>query len=207
VTLPGDREPSYAGALRERLFERRVVILNGPLDDEPAAEAAAALMTLDATGDEKVQLLLNCSGGTYDAAFTIIDVIDLLGVPVHATCMGAIEGPPVGVLAVADHRVAAPHTRVRLDEPSSAFEGRAGDVARWADEQRRQQERFCARLAAAMQRPARWVTEAIRKGRTLDVHEAVRYGLVDEIASPRAASVRALSGGTIGFQPGRSRNR
>jgi ATP-dependent Clp protease, protease subunit len=207
VTLPGDREPSYAGALRERLFERRVVILNGPLDDEPAAEAAAALMTLDATGDEKVQLLLNCSGGTYDAAFTIMDVIDLLGVPVHATCMGAIEGPPVGVLAVADHRVAAPHTRVRLHEPSSAFEGRAGDVARWADEQRRQQERFCARLAAAMQRPARWVTEAIRKGRTLDVHEAVRYGLVDEIASPRAASVRALSGGTIGFQPGRSRNR
>jgi ATP-dependent Clp protease, protease subunit len=202
---PGDHDADQIGGLRERLFERRVVILNMRLDDESAAEAAAALMTLDATGDDKVQLLLNCTGGTYDAAFTIMDVIDLLGVPVHATCMGAVEGPSVGVLAVADRRVAAPHSRLRLCEPSSAFEGRAGDVARWAEEQRRQQERFCARLAAAMQRPARWVTDAMRTGRTLDVHEAVRYGLVDEIATPRAASVRSLSGGTMGFQPGRSR--
>jgi len=206
MILPGDRDSTNAGGLRERLFERRVVILNGHLDDEPAAEAAAALMTLDATGDDKVQLLLNCNGGAYDAAFTLMDVIDLLGVPVHATCMGALEGPPVGVLAVADHRVAAPHSRLRMCEPSGAFEGRAGDIARWAEEQRRQQERFCARLAAAMQRPVKWVTDAMRMGRMLDVHEAVRYGLVDEIAAPRAAPVRSLSGGTLGFHSGSSRH-
>ncbi len=73
MILPGDHDADQIGGLRERLFERRVVILNVRLDDESAAEAAAALMTLDATGDDKVQLLLNCTGGTYDAAFTIME--------------------------------------------------------------------------------------------------------------------------------------
>ena len=71
-------------------------------------------------------------GGTLEAAFTLIDVIDLLGVPVHATCIGRAEGAALGVLAVATRRLAIPHARLRLCEPTNAFAGRADDVASWA---------------------------------------------------------------------------
>ncbi|MBV8234485.1 MAG: ATP-dependent Clp protease proteolytic subunit, partial [Acidimicrobiia bacterium] len=42
--------------LRARLFERGIVFLRGALDDAVAGDVAAQLMTLDASGDEPVQL-------------------------------------------------------------------------------------------------------------------------------------------------------
>src|SRR5262245_44509665 len=148
-------EISRGDLLRARLFDRRVVMINGVLDDEAAATAAAELMTLDAAGDERVELLLNSGSGSLEAAFTVMDVIDLLGVPVHATCVGRAEGAAVGVLAVAAQRFAVQHARFRLCAPERAFSGRADDVVTWAEPQEDQLHRVTARLAGAMRR-ARW---------------------------------------------------
>ena len=49
--------------LRAQLFERRIVFLRGPLDDAVAGDIAAQLMTLDASGDEPVQLHVDSPGG------------------------------------------------------------------------------------------------------------------------------------------------
>ena len=103
------RDGAWPDPIRARMFEQRVVLVNGELDDALAGSVATELMTLDACGDGAVRLLLNSGGGTFEAAFTLIDVIDLLGVPVHATCIGRAEGAALGVLAVAARRLAIPH--------------------------------------------------------------------------------------------------
>jgi ATP-dependent Clp protease protease subunit len=196
-----DSERSRADFLRARLFERRVVSVDGVLDDELAARVAAELMTLDAAGDERIQMLLNCAGGTLGGAFTVMDVIDLLGVPVHVTCVGRAEGPAIGVLAVGAWRTAVAHARLRLGAPEGEFHGRAADVVRWAEEQHHQIDRFCERLAAASRCPAAWLADAVRNGLALEVGEAIRRGLVDEVARSNAASVHRIDGARIGFQP------
>ncbi|HZB71744.1 MAG TPA: ATP-dependent Clp protease proteolytic subunit, partial [Acidimicrobiales bacterium] len=71
-----------------RLFERRTVLLTGALDGEAATAAAASLMALDADGDDPVTLLVNSPGGPLDAGVAVVDVLDLLGAPVEATCIG-----------------------------------------------------------------------------------------------------------------------
>ena len=50
--------------LQEKLFERRIVLVTGRLDAELAAEVAAALTTLDAIGDEPIELHLDSPDGT-----------------------------------------------------------------------------------------------------------------------------------------------
>jgi ATP-dependent Clp protease, protease subunit len=197
-----DQSPA-TDVMRARLFERRTVVVDGDLSDEVAARVAAELMTLDATGDERIELLLNSAGGTLEAAFTIMDVIDLLGVPVHATCVGRAEGPALGVLAVAAKRSVVPHASLRFAVPDAAFEGRAGDVVRWAAEQSNQLRRFAERLAAACNRPVEWLLDAVHDRRRVEPVEAVRMGLVDEIARSNIAPVRRLDGGVLGFQPRR----
>ena len=82
-------------ALRARLFEQRIVSLRGTLDDEVAGLVCAELMTLDASGDSAITLFVDSGEATLSAAFSVMDTIDLLGVPVHATCMGR-AGPAVG---------------------------------------------------------------------------------------------------------------
>ena len=44
--------------LQEQLFERRIVLVTGRLDDAMAAKAVAALLTLDAGGNRSIELHL-----------------------------------------------------------------------------------------------------------------------------------------------------
>lgn len=171
------------------LLGRRTVLVASTLDDETASRVAAELMTLDALGDDPIELWLNCGGGTFDAALAVMDVVDLAGVAVRATCLGRVDGPAVGVLAVADHRSVAPHSRVRFDAPSASLSGRVADVVHAADEFTRRQLAFCTRVAQASGQTVEWVTDALRARRTFEPLEAVRAGLADEISAARSASV------------------
>ncbi|HEV8141904.1 MAG TPA: ATP-dependent Clp protease proteolytic subunit, partial [Methylomirabilota bacterium] len=100
--------------LQEKLFERRIVLLTGRLDDASAVETAAALTTLDAAGTAPIELHVNGAEGTLEAAFTLVDTLDLLRAPVHVQCRGEVGGPALAIVAAADHRAATAHTRFRL---------------------------------------------------------------------------------------------
>ena len=210
---PGDREPAPTGGptewqlrLRETMLAKRIVSVRGDMNEALAGQVALELMSLDASGDEHVTLYVDSGGGNLEAAFTVIDVIDLLGVPVHATCLGRAEGPAAAVVAVADRRFAAPHARFRLCEPVSEAHGSASDMRRFADQQRLQLERFVARLADATGRPAEHVEADVCNGRFLDATEALGYGLVDEIWTPtRNREDSDRDRGPLGFQPPRPR--
>jgi ATP-dependent Clp protease protease subunit len=167
--------------LRSQLFERRIVLLRGPLDDELAGHAAAELMMLDATGDEPVALHVDSGGGPLHAALSVMDTIDLLGVPVTVTCVGRAEGSAVGVVAAAERRFAAPHARFHLAEPSSSVTGSAADLHHWAQHHQVQLERFVERMAQATGRNGEHIEADMAAGRWLSAEEAVEYGLVDQI--------------------------
>jgi ATP-dependent Clp protease protease subunit len=188
---------SFQDALTARLFERRTVVVRGILDDAAASDAAAALMTLDASGDEPVTLHLDCAATEVGPAFVLVDTIDLMGVPVHAVCLGRLEGPAVAVLAVAHRRSIARHAHVRLTEPAASFAGHAGAVERFLAEHQRQAERFARRLAEATGRPIEHVEADLQRGRWLDAEEAIAYGMADEVLGPDPIVGRA----PFGFRP------
>ncbi len=176
----------YSGpqSLDAELLGRRVVRLWGPLDDSTVAKACAEMMALDATGDEAVQLYVASTGGPVHSAMSLIDTMDLLGVPVHVTCLGRAEGAAVGVVAAGARRVAAPHAQFHLTEPEVSVSGNASQLAAWAEHHRVELERFVERLARATARPAEHLEADLSLGRWLDAEEALRYGLVDEILGP-----------------------
>lgn len=199
--FPGG-QPGWPSWVQEQLLERRIVLLRGPLDERLATEVAATLMMLDATGDDAVQLQVDSGGGPLEAAFTLIDTIELLGVPVHATCVGRAEGAAVGVVAAAARRLAAPHCHFRLGEPTSSASGSAAQLERWSEHRRDQLARFVAILARATGRPGEHIEADLAVGRWLSADEAVAYGLVDQIWRPgsgRPPSTAPRS--PLGFRP------
>jgi ATP-dependent Clp protease protease subunit len=171
-------------------------------------------MTLDALGDAAVELQLDCRGAFLEAAWTLIDVVDLLGVPVNIVCSGRVEGVVIGVLAAGARRTALPHAGFRLSDPELAISGRASELAGLLEHHTKRLERLHERVALATGRPGGDVAAAFRSGLSLDAAEAVRYRLVDEIAGekapirtigePRRHSVhthRPGPGGPLGFRP------
>jgi ATP-dependent Clp protease protease subunit len=165
--------------LAERLLEQRVVTLAGELDDDTVNRTVAELALLDATGDEPVQLRLSGVTADLDAALPIIDAMDLMGAPVHATCLGRLGGVAVAILAVADVRRAGAHVTVHLTEPRQprVLPGSRVDAA--AAEYARQLRRLQERLAAACGRPVGQIAEDMRAHTVLGAEEARAYGLVD----------------------------
>jgi len=172
--------------LQEKLFERRIVLVTGRLDEGLAAEAAAAVMTLDVLGDEPIDLHLDSPGGTLEAAFGLIDTLDRLHATLRAHCRGQVGGPAIGVAAAADHRSAAPHTRFRLFQPTAHFAGTPDQIAAHSRQQQELLWRLHARLAQLTGRPAEEIAEDMRRGRHLDAREALDYGLIDEISTGSA---------------------
>ena len=165
--------------LAERLLEQRVVALAGDLDEETVNRTVAALALLDASGDEPIRLRLSSVSTDLDGALTLVDALDLVGAPVHATALGTLTGPAVALLAVADQRVLAPHAVVHLTEPR-APRGLSGREVETAAAQRASRlRRLQERLAAACGQDVERLADDMRAGRVLSAEEARAYGLAD----------------------------
>ena len=173
--------------LARRLLAQRVVLLHGPLDDLSTTRVSAELMTLDAEGDEPVTLRVDCGEAALAPALTLMDVIELMGVPVRALCLGQVASGAVGVVAVCAHRAAMPSTRFSLCEPVTQLQAHVRNVAQWA-------ELRAARAGAVLRpggrrhaaaRPPRSRAD-LERGRFLGAAEAVEYGILDEVCRPDA---------------------
>lgn len=189
--------------LARRLLAQRVVLLHGALDDLSVTRVSAELMTLDAEGDEPVTLRVDCGEAGLAPALTLMDVIELMGVPVRALCLGQVAAGAIGVVAVCAHRAAMPSTRFSLCEPRTQREAHVRNVARSAELQSAERRRFCERVGAAARRPPADVEGDMEHGRFLSADEAVRYGILDEVSRPDA-TVHGLPGSgspPMGFGP------
>jgi ATP-dependent Clp protease protease subunit len=165
--------------LAERLIEQRVVALAGTLDADDVNRAVAELALLDASSDEPVRLRLSGVSADLDGALPLVDAVDLMGAPVHATVLGTLTGAAVAVLAVADRRTAGAHAVIHLTEPRAPHRGLGRDVEALAAEHARQLRRLQERLAAATGRDVEQIAADMRTGRLLSTEEAREYGLID----------------------------
>jgi ATP-dependent Clp protease protease subunit len=173
--------------LSERLFERRIVFVRGPITHTAASTAAATLLSLDAPGGDPVQLHLAAPDGDLDAAFALIDTIDGMRAPVHAVATAEVGGAAVGVYAVARRRLAQPHARFRLAEPRAGeITGTADDVAAAAGRHLRALEDLVVRVAAGTGQPRSRIEDDFHSGVLLDAEQAREYGLVDKISRPHS---------------------
>lgn len=173
--------------LESELYQRRTLQLAGVLDYETGSRIAAALMTMDAEGDDAIELRMTSQGGSIDAAFSLIDTIDLLGVPVRALALGRVAGPAAFVFALCPVRLAAPSATLQLSEPDFSHAGSPGELARVTASHQKRLDGLIERLVAVSDRARDEVAADIRRGRAFTASEALQAGLVDEIAvAPKA---------------------
>ncbi len=177
---------AFSDDLRRQLLARRVVLVHGTLDDARTAEAAATLMMLDATGDERILLRLTGVDGPIEQGLVLMDVIGVVGVAVDVLAAGTVAGGAVGVLAVCRHRSLAAHARLHLHEPDGTVSGRAVDIERALAAQASQRDRFYARLAACTGRPQSDIEDGWRASRYLEPLDAVTLGYADEVEQSAA---------------------
>jgi len=175
----------WPGRVYERLFERRVVMAHGQLEDEAATILCAQLLTLDAERNDPIRLEVQGLSAELAAALTVMGVLDVLRVPVHAYAGGQVGGPALGVLAAATERRAYPNAVFTLSEPRLDFEGSATSLASREEQVRVMMDALYLRLADVTGREVDEIRADARRGRSLTADDAIGYGLVQGPAGHR----------------------
>jgi ATP-dependent Clp protease, protease subunit len=173
-----DPHADWKGRLYERLLEKRIVLASGILDDDAAARLSAQLLTLDAEGDKPIRLELQNLRAELPAALTVMGILDVMRVPVHACVSGEIGGPALGVLACCPRRSGYPNASFTLTEPKLQFGGTVTVISAREQQVTRMLDTLYFKLADVTGREVDEIREDARSGRSLTTAQAIGYGLI-----------------------------
>jgi ATP-dependent Clp protease protease subunit len=172
-----------------RLLRERIVFLGDPIDDAVANTIVAQLLFLDSVEPgREVSLYVNSPGGSATALFAIYDTMQFLKSDVATYCLGQAASAAAVILATGTpgKRYALPNSRVLLHQPHGGVEGQSADIEIHAREIARQRRRVEELLAEATGQTIERIHADTDRDFILGPHEALEYGLVDEVVIRRA---------------------
>ena len=173
-----DPHADWKSKLYERLMAKRIVLASGFLDDDAAARLSAQLLTLDAEEKTPIRLELQNLRAELSAVLTVMGILDVLRVPVHACVSGEITGPALGVLASCPHRSGYPNASFVLAEPKLHFGGTVTALTAREQQMTRMLDTLYFRLAEVTGREVDQIRDDAHRGRTLTTAQAIGYGLI-----------------------------
>ena len=114
-----------------RLLKDRIVMLNGPVEDNSANIVVAQMLFLEAQNSAKpIKFYINSPGGVITSGMGIYDTMQYIKSPVHTIVLG--QACSMGsFLAQAGHpgkRFLLPNARHMIHQPSGGARGMASDI-------------------------------------------------------------------------------
>src|SRR5487761_2401272 len=106
--------------LFSRLLRERIIMVNGPIEDQVANLIVAELLFLASeNSDREINMYINSPGGVITAGLAIYDTMRSLRCPVATTCVGMAASFGAILLMAGDpgRRFALPHAKVHMHQP------------------------------------------------------------------------------------------
>jgi ATP-dependent Clp protease protease subunit len=180
------KAPLFNERARRELYERRVLVLDGVLDDDNGTLLATQLIAL-ATEDPKtdIALWIHSPGGSVPSMLAIRDVIRLIPCDVATLVLGIAYSAGQFLLSggTPGKRRAMPHARVLMHQGSAGIAGSAVDVELQANDLRHTRDTVLGLIAEDTGQPIERVFEDSLHDRWYTAREALDYGFIDEIVA------------------------
>lgn len=171
------------------LLAERIVFLGTEIDDGVANTVIAQLLHLESSGpDREIAVYINSPGGSYTSLTAIYDTMTFVGAPVSTYCVGQAASTAAVLLAGGDpgRRYVLEHSRVLLGQPaSSGRQGTVSDLSLQAQEMLRIRSEVEEVLARHTHHDVATLRADMDRDKVFTAHEAVAYGLADEVLSRR----------------------
>ncbi|WP_269802679.1 ClpP family protease [Actinocorallia populi] len=171
-----------------RLLAERIIFIGTEIDDGVANVVMAQLLHLESvSGDVDINLYINSPGGSFSALTAIYDTMHFVKPDVATTCMGQASSAAAVLLAAGAHgkRAVLRHAKVMLHQPSGQARGTLPDLAVQAREVATVRAEMEEILSRHTGHPVDKIREDTDRNRTFNAHEAVDYGLADQIIITR----------------------
>ncbi len=171
-----------------RLLKERIIFLVGPVEDYMANLVVAQLLFLEAENPDKdIHLYINSPGGSVTAGMSIYDTMQFIKPDVSTMCIG--QAASMGALLLAGgaegKRFCLPHSRMMIHQPLGGFQGQASDFEIHAREILTIRDRLNKILADHTGQPIDIIAKDTDRDNFMSGEEAVKYGLIDQVATKR----------------------
>lgn len=176
--------PLFTDAIRRELYERRVLILNGPLDDDNGTLLATQLIALAAEDPAAdIAFWIHSPGGSVPAMLAIRDVMRTIPNDVATLVFGIAYSAGQFLLSAGTKgkRKALPHARVLLHQGSSGIGGTAVDIELQADDLRHTRNTVLSLIAEDTGQPVERIFEDSLHDHWYTAEQAREYGFIDTI--------------------------
>ncbi|HUX04546.1 MAG TPA: ATP-dependent Clp endopeptidase proteolytic subunit ClpP [Acidimicrobiales bacterium] len=174
--------------LYSRLLRERIIFLGTPIDDTVANLICAQMLFLESEDPDKdINLYINSPGGDITGLLAVYDTMKYIKPDVSTLCFGQAASAAAVLLGAGakGKRFALPHARVLLHQPWGGVGGQASDIEIQAREILRMKDMLNAMLAHDTGQTVERITKDTDRDFIIGADEAVEYGLVDEVLSPR----------------------
>jgi ATP-dependent Clp protease protease subunit len=183
-----------------RLMKDRIVMLNGPVEDNMANLIVAQLLYLESQNSDKdINLYINSPGGAVTAGLAIYDTIQFIKPDVRTIVMGQAcsMGSFLAQAGAPGKRVVLPESRTMIHRVSSGTRGTSGsihvqelefeDARRHFEESKKVNQRLTELYVKhnTAGKTYEELFETMKFDTFLTAEEAVENGFADKVADPR----------------------
>jgi ATP-dependent Clp protease protease subunit len=186
VVVESTHKGERAWDIYSRLLKDRIIFLGTPINDEVANSVVAQLLFLDSEDHEKdIWLYINSPGGQVTAGLAIYDTMQFVRAKVSTICVGMAASMAAVLLSAGakGKRLILPNAEVMIHQPLGGARGQATDIEIHARHILKIKERLNRILARHTGQEIEKIRTDTERDHYLEAEEAVKYGLVDAIAT------------------------
>ncbi len=172
--------------LFSRLLRERIIMVNGPIEDQTANLIVAELLFLASESpDREINVYINSPGGVITAGLAIYDTMRSLRCPVSTTCVGMAASFGAILLMAGDpgRRFALPHAKVHMHQPllQGGLGGQVTDIDIHARDLLHTRDMMNDIIALHTGQPLERIRHDTERDFFMTAEMAREYGIIDEV--------------------------
>ncbi len=170
--------------LYNRLYRERILFLGQEINDEIANQIIGVMLYLDSEDNTKpISLYINSPGGSVTSGFAMFDTMRHIKSEVSTINVGlaASMGSFLLMGGTKGKRLALPHSRTMIHQPSGGAQGQASDIKVEAEQILSIRERVVNYYSQLSGQPREKVRMDIDRDNFMSAEETLKYGLIDRV--------------------------
>src|SRR3984885_2156015 len=179
-----EKTPVFTERTRLSLLQRRILVLDGVLDDDNGTLLATQLLTLaDEDTDADVALWINSPGGSVPSMLAIRDIMRLVPCDVSTLALGIACSAGQFLLSAGTKgkRFALPHAPILMHRGSAGIGGSAVDIEVQADDLRHTVNTVLGIIAEDTGQPVERIFDDSLHDHWYTAEQAREFGFIDQI--------------------------
>ncbi|MEM6752468.1 MAG: ATP-dependent Clp protease proteolytic subunit [Cyanobacteria bacterium P01_C01_bin.38] len=185
--LPGEQYTQWVN-IYTRLARDRIIFLGDEVNDQIANEIIAIMLYLDSEDPGKdIFLYINSPGGVVTSGLAIYDTMQHIKSDVVTICLGLAASMGSFLLGggTKGKRLALPHSRIMIHQPSGGTRGQATDIEIEAKEIIRIRHQLNGIYASNTGQSIEKIEKDMDRDFFMSAEQAKEYGLIDKVIEER----------------------